>query len=158
MDIQTLITVATSAITLFDKLADQIQRFIKKEPSTSTSPDYKMIIEKDMDGALVSKVYGVVRQKKTYKELEDKLENVDLSHIKTLEKSMQNYYNIWSTTYPQLSLLSDPIQKAKVELSLRNEILSMKKDLESILSFIESCGFQLDDHYRGIRDTLKNYV
>ena len=56
MDIQTLITVATSTITLFDKFADQIQRFIKKEPSTSTSPDYKMIIEKDMDGALVKLV------------------------------------------------------------------------------------------------------
>lgn len=157
MNIPEIITIATSAFGLFDKIADQVKRFVKKEPPTVVTPDYKMILEQDLDGSLVSKVYGSVVQKKTYKDLEQALDEKDLIHIKTLEKSMQNYYSIWSSTYPQLSTFIDPVQKAKVELSLRNEVLDMKKDLERILKFIEKCGFELDDHYRGIREALSDY-
>lgn len=157
MNIPEIITVATSAIGLFDKIADQVKRFVKNEPPTVATPDYKMILEQDLDGSLVSKVQGSVVRKKTYKDLEQALDEGDLIHIKTLEKSMQNYYEIWSATYPQLSTFIDPIQKAKVEISLRNEVLAMKKDLERILKFIEKCGFELDDHYRGIREALSDY-
>ena len=80
-----------------------------------------------------------------------------LLHIKTLEKSMQNYYTIWSAVYPTLSLEIDPVKKIKIELTLKQEILAMKNDLERILKFLEDCGFWLDDHYLGIRETLKNY-
>jgi len=104
----------------------------------------------------VSRRHGIVEQRIDGDQLQKLPDNM-LSHIKTLEKSMQNYYAIWSSTYPQLPLLSDPVQKAKVEAALRQEVLAMKNDLERILKFIEKCGFWLDDHYLEIRDALENY-
>ena len=155
IDIPAFITTATSAVGLFDKIADQVKRFIKKENPQTTPPEHSMKIEKE-DNSMVSKRHGVVEQRITGQQLEQLPDNM-LSHIKTLERSMQNYYAIWSSTYPQLPLLSDPIQKAKVEASLRQEVLSMKNDLERILKFIEKCGFWLDDHYLEIRDALETY-
>jgi len=43
------------------------------------------------------------------------------------------------------------VQQAKIELQLQNIIREMKTDLEGALSFLESCGMWLDDHYMNIR-------
>ncbi len=155
IDIPALIATAASAVGLFDKIADQVERFIRKKDPPVVPPEYRMKIEKEGD-ALVSKNQGVVMQRITFADFE-KLPDDVLLHIKTLERSMQNYYAIWSAVYPTLSLEIDPVKKVKIELSLRQEVLSMKNDLERILKFLEDCGFWLDDHYLGIRDTLKNY-
>lgn len=155
IDIPTLIATAASAVGLFDKIADQVQRFIKKDAPAEVPPEYRMKIEKEGD-ALVSKNQGVVMQRVTFDDFE-KLPDDVLLHIKTLERSMQNYYAIWSAVYPTLSLEIDPVKKIKIELALKQEILAMKNDLERILKFLEDCGFWLDDHYLGIRETLKNY-
>jgi hypothetical protein len=155
IDIPTFLTTATSAVGLFDKIADQVKRFIKKDAPATTDPNYKMKIEQQGE-TLVAKENGVVVQTITAAQLEKLPEDI-LTHIKTLEKSMKNYYAIWSATYPQLSLLSDPVQKAKVELSLRQEVSFMKNDLQRILKFLEDCGFWLDDHYVGIREALNSY-
>jgi hypothetical protein len=155
IDIPTFIATATSAVGLFDKIADQVKRFIKKENPQTAPPQHSMKIEKE-DNSLVSRRHGIVEQRIDGDQLQKLPDNM-LSHIKTLEKSMQNYYAIWSSTYPQLPLLSDPVQKAKVEAALRQEVLAMKNDLERILKFIEKCGFWLDDHYLEIRDALENY-
>jgi hypothetical protein len=155
IDIPSLIVTATSAVGLFDKIADQVKRFINKEEPSINPSGYSMKIEKEGE-SLVKKSKGIVLQRLTASELE-KLPEETLIHVKTLEKSMQNYYKIWSNTYPQLSLIIDPIQKSKIELSLRQEVLLMKNDFERILKFLEDCGFQLDDHYLAIRDALRSY-
>jgi hypothetical protein len=155
MDINTMLTAATSAVGLFDKIADEVKRFIKKDDTPDVPHEYRMKISRDGND-LVSKYDGVETQRITGQDLE-KLRPDIFAHVRTLEGSMQNYYFIWSETYPQLALLSDPIQKAKVEAGLRREVLFMKKDLERILKFLEDCGFYLDDHYLGIRDALRDY-
>jgi len=156
MDIGAFLTTATSAVGLFDKVVDEVQRFIRKEKPELGSVPHRMTIERDGD-SLIGKENGVVVQRISGVDLE-KLPPEVWKHIQILERSMQNYYQIWSATYPQLALLSDPLQKAKVELALRQELLAMKKDLENILQFLEQCGFWLDDHYLGIRDALRDFV
>jgi hypothetical protein len=155
IDIAAFITTATSVVGLFDLVADQVQRFIRKDAPAIVPPEHRMKIEREGD-TLVSKDHGHVRQRITFSDFE-KLPGDVLMHIRTLERSMQNYYAVWSAVYPTLSLETDPLKKAKIEISLKQEVMAMKNDLERILKFLEDCGFTLDDHYLGIRDTLMSY-
>ncbi|MGF1586451.1 MAG: hypothetical protein ACFCUM_14090 [Bacteroidales bacterium] len=140
---------ATSAVGLFDKMADQIERFITKRPEPGVPKEHRLKIEKS-GSDMLAKSDGQVVQRITAQELE-MLPAGQLQHIKVLEQSMENHYALWSQVYPQLAIMDSPVQKAKVELQLRGIIGGMKSDLEGILSFLESCGIHLDDHYMHIR-------
>jgi hypothetical protein len=108
-----------------------------------------MKIQREGD-QIVSRVHGQVEKTITAKDLKS-LPPTELRHITTLERSMENHYGTWERVYPELALLDSPVQKAKVEQQLEQVIRSMKADLEGILSFLESCGLHLDDHYMHIR-------
>jgi hypothetical protein len=157
VDIATItaaIGAATSAVGLFDKIADQIERFITKRPEPAVPQQYRMQIAEEGD-AIVARERGNVTQRITAEDLQ-KLPESQLRHVSALEKSMENHYAVWEKVYPQLALLDSPIQKAKVETQLEGIIQDMKGDLEGILSFLESCGLQLDDHYMHVRHLLRN--
>ncbi len=152
VDIATItaaISAATSAVNIFDKIADQIERFITKRPAPAVPKEHKMKITKEGD-AIVSRHHGKVRQTITADDLKN-LPGSQLRHITVLEKSMENHYSIWEKAYPDLALIDGPIQKARVEKQLEGIIRDMKGDLEGILSFLESCKLDLDDHYINIR-------
>jgi hypothetical protein len=148
------ISAVTSAVGLFDKIADQIERFITKSPAPSVPKERRMKISEEND-AIVSREHGKVTQTITADDLKT-LPESQLRHITVLEKSMENHYSIWEKVYPDLALLDSPIRKAKVEKQLHGIIHDMKGDLEGILSFLESCGLYLDDHYMNICDLVKN--
>lgn len=155
--VTTIISAATSAVGLFDQIADQVQRFIKKdkgEPVPPQAGEYKMKIEQEGD-SMVSKIHGKIFQTITASDLQRLPDNV-LLHVKVLEQSMQNYYAIWSAIYPQLALLP-PMEKAQTEIRLKQQVLMMKGDMEAILDFPQTAGFQLDDHYMEIKGTLARY-
>jgi len=76
-----------------------------------------------------------------------KLPEPMLKHIMVLEKSMQNHYDLWAAVYPQRNASPDPIVNAKVDQQLKSIVSAMKDDLIGILSFLQSCGIHLDDHY-----------
>jgi DNA polymerase I-like protein with 3'-5' exonuclease and polymerase domains len=152
--ISAAIGAATSAVGLIDKMADQIERFISKSPEPVMPKEHRMKINGEND-AIVSREHGQVTQTITADDLQ-RLPESQLRHITVLEKSMENHYSIWEEVYPNLALLDSVIQKAKVEKQLEGIIKDMKGDLEDILSFLESCGLYLDDHYQHIRYLIKN--
>lgn len=152
VDIATItatIGAATSALGLFDKMADQIERFITKQPEPDVPKERRLKIEKSGTD-IVARSRGQIVQRITAQELAN-LPASQVQHIKVLEQSMENHYAVWSQVYPQLALMDSPVQKAKVEQQLRGIVGGMKGDLEGILSFLESCGIQLDDHYMHVR-------
>ena len=155
MDPVTVITAATAAVGLFDKISDQIERFIQKRPDSSVSAEHRMSIGQD-GGDLVAREHGTETQRITSEEL-SKLPEPLLRHVTVLQDSMENHYRIWSSTYPQLALMDSPVQKAKVEAQLDGVIKGMKTDLDGILSFLESAGLYLDDHYLHVRQLVRDY-
>lgn len=146
------ITAATSAIGLFDLIADQVERFITKQPEPAIPTEHRLNIKKE-NGAIVVRDHGQEFQRITGADLAN-LPESQLQHIKVLEQSMQNHYAIWAAVYPQLALQVDPITKARIEQQLKGIIVGMKGDLNGILGFLQSSGVQLDDHYLHIRDVV----
>lgn len=149
------LSAASSAVGLFEKIADQIERFITKQPEPSVPREHRMMIEGRGD-RIVATEHGNEVWTITGADLE-KLPTEQLQHITVFEKSMQNHYSVWASVYPQLATLDSPIQKARVEQQLGQVVKDMKNDLEGILGFIESCGMYLDDHYMHIRHLVSQY-
>jgi superfamily II RNA helicase len=147
---------ASSAVALFDKITDQVERFITKKPAPEIPIEHRMKIEAS-GPELIAKEHGQVTQRITAEQLQH-LPAEKLRHVKVFEQSMENHYRVWETVYPQLALLDSPIQKARVELQIGAEVRDMKGDLEGILSFLESCGLGLDDHYQKMRHLIKMYA
>lgn len=147
------ISAASAAVGLIDKIADEIERFITKKPAPLVPKEHPVKIEKKGD-SLVEFAHGKEVRRITPDDLR-KLPEDQLQHITVLERSMQNHYRIWSKVYPELALMDSPVQKARVEAQLDEVIRGMRKDLLGILSFIESCGLYLDDHYMNIRELVK---
>ncbi len=83
---------ATAAITLFDKMADQVERFITKSPAPSTPTEHRMKIE-SAEGAIVARAHGREMQRITADDLA-KLPQEQLRHITVYEKSMENHLNL----------------------------------------------------------------
>ena len=155
VDIATItaaIGAATSAVKLFDKMADQIERFITRRPEPDVPKEYRLKIERSGDD-IVTTSQGREIQRITAANLGNLLPS-QLRHVTVLEQSMENHYAVWSQVYPQLALMDSPVQKAKVEQQLRAIVGGMKGDLEGILSFLQDCGVQLDDHYMHIRNLV----
>jgi hypothetical protein len=148
------IRAATSAVGLFDKITDQVERFITKTTAPPIPKEHRMKLTNEED-AIVSREHGQVTQRITASDLKS-LPESQLRHVIVFEKSMKNHYSIWEKVYPDLSLVDSPIQKVKLEKQLEGIIRDMKGDLEDILSFLESCGLYLDDHYLNIRHLIKN--
>jgi hypothetical protein len=154
--ITSALSAASSAVSLFDKIADQIERFITKSPAPAVPREHRMKIEATSKG-LEKKENGHTTQTITAAQLTS-LPADKLRHVKVFEQSMENHYRVWESVYPQLALLDSPIQKARVEQQLGGIVRDMKGDLEGILSFLESCGLYLDDHYQRIRHLVARYA
>jgi hypothetical protein len=151
--ITAIISAASSAVDLVDKVSRQFEKFLTGKPDPLLSKEYSYQISETPDHKnLVTTYRGQERQRVTYAELAAKLSDADLNHIKTLETSMENYYQQWAAVYPTLSTEVNPLTKVKLEQQLKYLIANgMARDLQSIIDFIERCGLTLDDHYRRIR-------
>ena len=140
-----VITAATSAVGLFDKVADQVVRFIRKQPDPPGPPkefQYKVggngdELKVEAQGRTVQVIKG-----------EDlkKLPADYYQHIQTLEASVQRYYDVWKQVYPHRDD-GDLVTNAKVNNQLQDLALKMKDDLTGIIDFLQSIGVMLDDHY-----------
>ena len=151
--ISAAVTAATAGVSLIDKIADQVDRFLTKRPAPAVPKEHRMRIAKEGD-AIVSRFHGKEAQRITSQDLQ-RLPEATLRHVKVLEQSMENHYAVWAAVYPQLATAIDPIAKAKTEQQLRGVVLGMKGDLEGILTFLEEAGLQLDDHYLHVRDVVR---
>jgi uncharacterized protein YeeX (DUF496 family) len=158
MDLATataVITTASAAVSLFDKVAGQIVRFINKTPELPGMPkDYKRNI-RGVGEELQVEENGKVIQTITGADLLN-LPSDYLEHIRTYERSVKQYYDVWKQVYPHRDDGS-LIENAKVHIQLRDLALKMKADLAAIIDFLQSIGVWLDDHYMNYRDVIKRY-
>jgi len=155
VDPLTVIGAATAAVGLFDKIADQVERFMTRRPLPDVPAEHRMSI-KEKNGAIVATEHGRETQRITGEDL-NRLPTELLDHVRVYERSMRNHYAVWSSAYPQLALLDSPIQKARVEGQLAEVVRAMKVDLDGILGFLESAGISLDDHYLHMRQLVNDY-
>ena len=152
MDIATItaaISAAAAGVGLIDKIADQLERFLTDKPDPAVPEEHRLRIE-GSDSEIVARSHGQVVQRIAAEDLE-RLPEQQLRHITVLEKSMENHYALWVAVYPQRNASPDPVVNAKVEQQLKGIVSDMADDLNGILSFLESCGLYLDDHYLHIR-------
>lgn len=152
IDIPTItaaIGAASAAVGLIDKMADQLESFLTGRQQPSVPNEHRMKIEA-VGTDIVAREHGHVLKTITAKDLA-KLPSEQLRHISVLEKSMENHYELWAAVYPQRNASVDPIVNAKVNQQLKQIVSNMSDDLDGILSFLESCGMYLDDHYLNIR-------
>jgi hypothetical protein len=158
MDIATatgVITTATAAVNLFDKVADQLVRFIRKEPTPPGPPKEHQF---KIDGAgseLKVEAHGQTIQVLRGEDLKNLPEDY-YRHITTLEASVRRYYDVWEQVYPHRDD-GDLVTNAKINNQLRDLALKMKDDLAGIIDFLQSIGVQLDDHYMIYRDVIRRY-
>lgn len=81
-------------------------------------------------------------------DFERKLGPQNLQLIRMKEASMNNYFSVYTSVYPQLSIEVNPVTKAKLDLQLKQALDGMCSDWRNIVAFLNSCGFRLEDHYQ----------
>jgi hypothetical protein len=159
MDIATataLITATTSAVNLFDKVAGQVVRFIRKTPEQPGPPKEFSFTVGGHKGELQVQAHGRVIQTITGEDLKH-LPAEYYSHIQTMEDSIKRYYSVWKQVYPHRDD-GDLLTNAKVHNQLSDLALKMRDDLAGIIDFLQSIGVHLDDHYMIYRDVIKRYA
>lgn len=156
MDVETVTQVigaVGAAVGVVDKIAGQVRKFLEKrpdsEPEAPPSSEIKVVNQ-----SLVVKAQGKTIQTITAAEL-TKLPQQQLQYVKALEAAMDNHFAVWTAVYPELALKSG-IERAKLNQELKQVLVAMKSDLEGVLSFLETCGVRLDDHYLHIRQLVKS--
>jgi len=158
MDIGTatsVITTATAAVNLFDKVADQVVRFMRKDSTLPGPPKEHRLQVRGSGDELRVESHGETVQVLRGEDLKS-LPPDYYQHIKTLESSVRRYYDVWQQVYPHRDD-GDLISNAKVSNQLRDLALKMKDDLAGIIDFLQSIGVRLDDHYVIYRDVIKRY-
>jgi hypothetical protein len=151
-----VIATAGAAVNLFDKVAGQVVRFIRKAPEPPGPPkavDFKVEGRGD---ALKVERKGMTLQVIRGEDLKH-LPPDCYEHIKVYEESVRRYYDTWKQVYPHRDDGS-LIENAKVNNQLRDLALKMKDDLAGIIDFLQSMGAHLDDHYMVYRDVIKHYT
>jgi hypothetical protein len=151
------IAAVSSAIHLVDGMSREFEQFSTNAPPQIPKEYGYQISGTANHESLVTTIQGQELQRVTYNELATKLTSEDLDHIRTLETSMNNYYQQWKGLYPTLALETDPKAKDQKERQIDSLIVSgMGRDLGRIISFIERCGLSLDDHYVRVRDLAED--
>lgn len=141
------IAAASAGVDLIDKIYYRVKRVITSQPQPTDKP-YAQTIVRQGD-TLVSTAFGQT-QTITGADLV-KLPPSQLALVLAYERSMETKVAIWESVYPTLELETNPINKAKIELQLKDMIRGMSQDLSGILDFLQSVGLNLDDHYQDIR-------
>jgi len=148
-----IITAASSAIGLVDKIADQFSRFVTKRPDPTGPKEYRYKIEGDSQ-KIVVKSQGKEIQRITGDDLKN-LPADYYQHIQTLEQSMQAHYRLWQRIYPKRNQSPDELKNAQTDEQIHQLIANMKQDLDGIITFLESIGVHLDDHYMMVRNLAR---
>lgn len=148
--ISTIVTTASSAVGLIDKIVDSYLMFRGKQ---SAPKEHRAKIEADAAGeGFIRREHGEEVQRVSYQEMTARLDDSDLSYIQALEKSMNTHKAVWESAYPSLASEVNPVAKAKIQQQLDQVAQEMEKDLIKILTFVEKTGLYLDDHYMSVRD------
>jgi hypothetical protein len=140
----------STILDIVDKVANQVQRFFKKEPDPFSEKPHRVLAIKETPAKIVVKDEGRVVETITDKDLE-KLDPNSRALVKALEESMQNNYDIWVAVYPQRDQSADAIVNAKINKQLQDTAKKMCKDLNTLFKYLDSINKYLEDHYRAFR-------
>jgi flagellar motility protein MotE (MotC chaperone) len=166
-----VLAAASKSVGLIDKISHQVTHFLQPREKTQSegkkksakkdeeieAPEPGFKIEGDKQKKrIVVKSRGRTVQTVTATELQKKLSPEDYEHIKTLEASMDNNYQLWKALYPKRNGSPDELKNAQTERQLKEVVKSMKQDFDGIFSFLELMGIRLDDHYQRIRVLVEN--
>ena len=149
ISIPAVISAVISGIGLIDKISDQLEEFLEGRKKPAVPKKHRLKIE-GSDSEIVARSHGQVVQRIAAEDLKNLPEPL-LRHVMVLEKAMQSHYDLWAAVYPQRKASPDPLVNARVDQQLKSIVSDMKDELTGILSFLESCGLGLDDHYLNVR-------
>jgi len=146
----TAIGAVSTVLTIVDKVANQIQRFVKKEPEPAVEKPHRVLATQETPTTIVVREGGQVVETITADDLA-KLDSNSRALIKALEDSMQGYYDIWVVVYPQRDQSADPVVNARINRQLQETAKKMCADLNTLLRYLDSLGKYLADHYNAFR-------
>jgi len=150
MDPLTLLNSVAITLGIIDKIADQIERFRKKQPEPSIPKPHSVLAEKR--GEVIDFIESDIVQETITADDFTKLDLQSQQLIKALENSMQVQFNLWTQIYPQRDISPDPIVNAKVNTQLENIAQKMCDDMYKILDYLnEDMNKNLYDHYTHVR-------
>ena len=149
MDPLTALGAVSTVLTIVDKVANQIDRFIHKKPEPPVEKPHAVLAKKEGD-AIVVRREGQVIQKITAADIA-KLDDNSQRLIKALEDSMQKNFDLWTAVYPQRDTSPDPVRNAQVDAQLNGIAKKMCSDLSKIFKYLKSIGAELEDHYAHVR-------
>ena len=157
VDVASVVATLKVVVDLFDRFGGQIKSSILKNPKELEAADDRWKIKIDAeDGNIVVKKESQIVQTIPHEELARILQPSDLALVKTYEKKMNEYFNLWRTVYDEKDSSSDALVNAKVDNQLEKLIHKMRVELLGILGFLEYIGIHLDDHYAHIRNLIQN--
>jgi len=152
VEIAALVTATKGAVELFDRMAGQVKTVLEKRPREAEGEEdrwrYRIT---GQDGDIVVKQNNRTIQTLTHEELAKKLSEHDLRLVITLEEKMNEYYRLWRAVYGKKDSSQDPLVNAQTDLQLEQLIKRMRNELVGILSFLQTIGVHLDDHYMHVR-------
>ncbi len=148
-DPMTILAAVGATLGIIDTVADQVERFWKKEPEPA-APKLHAVIAKRTDDRIDFVSGDAVLETITADDMKQ-LDPQSQQLIETLEKSMRQQFDLWTQIYPQRDTSPDPLVNAKINAQLKAIAKEMCSDLNKILSFLESMGKNLHDHYAHIQ-------
>jgi hypothetical protein len=154
----TLATAATAAamtnniISFIDKVYNWYQKSKGHAPASVLVENN----QKDKQLQLISTTSGKIISALTYQEISQKLTPEQLDYIKSFEKRMSNAQKIWNNINERIPL-SSPDEQARLEAQL-DDIRGRHicPSLDEIITFLDSIGLPLHDHYVVVRRMCNN--
>jgi hypothetical protein len=149
VDPVSLLTSVSVTLGIIDKIADQLERFKKKQPGPPVEEPHSVIAERKGDTIEFVKEN---RPKETIHAADlAKLDPQSQQLIAAIEGSMTRQFNLWTAVYPERNASADAVVNAKVEHQLDALSKGMCDDLGKILGYLEGLGKNLYDHYDSVQ-------
>ena len=157
VEIAALVAATKGAVEVFDKVAGQIKSVLTKRPKEAEADEDRWRYKIRPEGtSIVVKQENRTVQTVTGEQLSKVLSTTDLDLVQTYEASMNKYFSRWKAVYAKKDSSQDPLVNAITEEQLTEQIVKMKTELLGILSFLQKCGVNLDDHYMHVRHLVES--
>jgi hypothetical protein len=157
VEIAAVVAATKGAVEIFDKVAGQIKTVLTKRPKEAEGDEDRWHYKIRSEGTnIVVKQQDRTVQTVTADQLSKVLNKSDLDLVQTYEASMNKYFARWKAVYAKKDSSQDPLVNAITEEQLTEQIVMMKAELLGILSFLQKCGVNLDDHYMHVRHLVED--
>jgi hypothetical protein len=144
-----------SAVGTVDKLYDVFRKFregdeVSRPSGKAPAAAAETVTAGDQDRELIHSVRGQETKRVTREDLAKMLNREDLTFVSTYEKRMSDLYGQWVDISQEIELASG-MQRAQLKAQIGLVADRIAECLRQIFDFLQKIGFQLDDHYRALR-------